>query len=183
MHMRLSTLLKIVVACALALGFWRLTGVVGLAVVSAVLMLFVVPLAITRFGRRLGDPILAGIFGGGLGWALWALGFWSVDPAQIPYSMYMYAMAYCVVIGMAFGGSCGTVAYFRPVVPSRRRPRSRRLAHKFDVGLALLLVAMLAAAPIVYEVRSMIRSVATPVKPPVPVLAPLPTTSVQAAVK
>jgi hypothetical protein len=177
--MRLSTWLKIVVVCALALGFWRLTGNVGLIGVTAGVMMLGVPMAIARYGRRLGDPVISGMLGGGIGWTLLAVGWSTIGGSRTGPVVIAAFLATGLVVGLLQGISYAV----GDAVSGRPRPRSRRLAYKFDVALALLLIATIAASQVVAELHSAIFPGATPFTPPAPGPAPSITSAVRATVQ
>ena len=179
MRMRLSSWLKIVVVCALALGFWRLTGIVGLIGVAAGVMMLIVPATIGRYGRRLGDPVLSGMLGGGISWTLLAVGWTTIAGAR-PHPL---ALAAVVTAGLAVGLLQGINYAFGDAIRGKPRPRSWRLAYEFDVALALLLIATIAATQVVAELRWAVVPAAIPATPPAPGLAPSITTTAQASVE
>jgi hypothetical protein len=158
MRMHLSSLVKLVVGSALVLGYWRLTGWPGAAVAWVGLMMVVVPIALISVGRRFGDPILAGFFGGGLGFALWAVGWSIVAPSRLPpQTVFVF-----VPVGMTLGLFHGLMCAFGDSVRARRRPKSRGLAYRYDLVLFLFLIAAIASVWIIDEIRWVILPTAAP---------------------
>ena len=149
MRFRLSSLVKLVAACAFVLAFWRLTGWTGVVAVSSGYVLVGLPIVLTRIGRRLGDPILSGLLGGGLAWACWAV----VLTAFAPFQRVPNALLLMPPLGMMFGAIYGNLVYFRDSARGRVRRGSRRLAYRYDLVLFLFLVAAVSLIPVVDEVR------------------------------
>jgi hypothetical protein len=158
MRMHLSSLLKLVIGSALVLGYWRLTGWPGVAVAWVGLMMIVVPIILLSFGRRFGDPILAGFFGGGLGFALWAVGWSMVAATRLP----PQGLFLLIPVGMIWGGFYGSMLAFQDSIRARPRPKNRGLAYRYDLVLLLFLIAAIASVWIIDEVRWVILPAAAP---------------------
>jgi hypothetical protein len=149
MRMKLSSLVRLVIGSALALAYWRLTGRVGVAVAWVGATMILVPTVLIYYGRKLGDPILSGFFGGGLGFALWAVGWGMLGPQRLMPSV----MFVLVPIGMIMGGFYGLMLAFRDRVLARRPRMNLRLAYLYALVLMLFLIAAIASGPVIDEVR------------------------------
>ena len=149
MRMKLATILKAIAVCAAALAYGRWTGYVGLFLVSVLVTCYVVPAALVEFGRRLGDPILAGLLGGRLACAVWVVGSSAVSTRRMaPQSVFAL-----VPIGMVLGLLYGLFIDLGDCVRGRARPRDRRRAFRYDLTLLLFLIAAIASVVIVDTLR------------------------------
>ena len=149
MRMKLSSLVKLVIASALALAYWRFTGWAGVAVAWVGTTMILIPAILLHFGRKFGDPILSGFFGGGLGFALWAVGWSMVGPERLPPGV----MFVIVPVGMVLGGCYGMMIAFRDRILARKPRMSLRLAYLYAAVLMLFLIAAVASAPVIDQVR------------------------------